>query len=286
MLERENMKKKIIIITSIVVGVLLLLALGLFLFFFLRGNSKITITFDSNGGSKVESITIKKGQQASLPIPTKEGYGFEGWYDKDGKMINLYWTKFLTKDTTLKAKWTDSEGEKITITFDTDGGTPVESMEIVKGSQIDLPVTSKDGFTFEGWYDDVTEINKESISNITKDTTLKAKWSEVKKDDKTMTITFDANGGKVSGNNSKTSQMVVKCTDNSYTVDGLPTASKDGYTFVSWGDKNGKVILTGAKLTCENITLYANYEKKETKVENGFAKVEMVQTQIINVNYI
>ena len=82
-----------------------------------------------------------------------------------------------------------------------------------------------------------------------------------------MTIYFDSKDGKISGNNSKTSQTVVKCTNDSYTVEGLPTATKDGYEFVSWADKNGKVILSGAKLSCEDIKLYANWNKKETKTE-------------------
>ena len=78
MLEREIMKKKIIIIASIVTGVLLLLALGIFLFFFFRGNSKITITFDPNGGTKVNSIVFKKGETVELPTTTREGYDFVG----------------------------------------------------------------------------------------------------------------------------------------------------------------------------------------------------------------
>lgn len=42
---------------------------------------KYTATFDSNGGSTVESITKKYGEKlGTLPTPTKDGYIFDGWY--------------------------------------------------------------------------------------------------------------------------------------------------------------------------------------------------------------
>ena len=46
-----------------------------------------TITFDSDGGSYVESIRIHDGETTLAPsmAPEKEGYRFTGWYKKDGK---------------------------------------------------------------------------------------------------------------------------------------------------------------------------------------------------------
>ena len=72
--EGKNNKKKVGIIISIVVGVLLIL--GLVLFFVLRGQ-KITITFDSDGGTGVEVQKIRKGSTITLPESTKEGFTLE-----------------------------------------------------------------------------------------------------------------------------------------------------------------------------------------------------------------
>lgn len=64
---------------------------------------EITIKFDSDGGSEVNDMNIKKGESIVVPIPAKEGYKFEGWYDGDTRVDSS--TKF-DKDVTLVAKWT------------------------------------------------------------------------------------------------------------------------------------------------------------------------------------
>ncbi len=72
-------------------------------------NQKFTVTFDSNGGSKVESITVKKGETITKPEdPTKENYNFVGWYLDDEPFD---FTSKITKNITLKAKWS-SESEE------------------------------------------------------------------------------------------------------------------------------------------------------------------------------
>ena len=62
-----------------------------------------TVKFDSNGGSKVSSQTIKEGGVATKPSnPTKEGYNFSAW-TLNGSTYSFS-TK-VTKDITLTAKW-------------------------------------------------------------------------------------------------------------------------------------------------------------------------------------
>lgn len=71
----------------------------------------ITITFDSNGGSKVNSITINKGVELTLPEePTKDGYKFVTWEDKNG--VPVYNKVLLDESITLYAKWDEVE-EKV-----------------------------------------------------------------------------------------------------------------------------------------------------------------------------
>lgn len=48
----------------------------------------IKVSFDSNGGTQMESLTIEKGSKLVLPkSPTKEGYIFKNWKDKEGNII-------------------------------------------------------------------------------------------------------------------------------------------------------------------------------------------------------
>ena len=71
----------------------------------------ITITFDTKGGSKIDSITIGKETELILPKePTRDGYAFKGWVDK--KETPIYNKVLLAEDTTLYAVWEKEENKK------------------------------------------------------------------------------------------------------------------------------------------------------------------------------
>ena len=66
--------------------------------------NQYTITFDTNGGSAVASITQDYGTQITAPADlTREGYTFAGWYLGDTKYD---FAAPVTGDMTLTAKWT------------------------------------------------------------------------------------------------------------------------------------------------------------------------------------
>lgn len=61
------------------------------------------VVFDSDGGSKVDTQLISPGESASKPTnPVKDGYTFEGWFNGDALFD---FSKKISQDTTLKAKW-------------------------------------------------------------------------------------------------------------------------------------------------------------------------------------
>ncbi len=67
------------------------------------------VTFDSNGGSAIDSQFVLNGDNLVLdkiPDPTKPGYTFAGWYNGEEKVENG--TK-VTAPMTLKAHWNPSE---------------------------------------------------------------------------------------------------------------------------------------------------------------------------------
>ena len=71
----------------------------------------ITITFDTKGGSKIDSITIGKDTELTFPKePTRDGYVFKGWVDKNETPI--YNKVLLAEDTILYAVWEKVENKK------------------------------------------------------------------------------------------------------------------------------------------------------------------------------
>lgn len=83
---------------------------------------------------------------------------------------------------------TETETEKYTVTFDANGGTLTgnATVEVEEGAKITgAPTASKDGFTFDGWFDAATGGNKIDLSSytVTKDVTLYAQYIEDKEPD-------------------------------------------------------------------------------------------------------
>ena len=138
----------------------------------------ITITFDTKGGSKIDSITIGKDTELALPKePTRDSYVFKGWVDKNETPI--YDKVLLAEDTTLYAVWEkDATSNKITITFDTKGGSKIESITISKDTELTLPKEpTRDGYIFKGWVDkNETPIYDKVL--LAEDTTLYAVWEK------------------------------------------------------------------------------------------------------------
>ena len=65
-----------------------------------------TITFDTQGGSEVKSITIAEGETITLPSnPTKEGSVFDGWYLDSSYTQAFDSTKRIDSNMVLYAKW-------------------------------------------------------------------------------------------------------------------------------------------------------------------------------------
>lgn len=62
-----------------------------------------TITFNSNGGSAVESILVEENDLITKPVdPTRDGYNFMGWYVNNEKFD---FSTPVTKNIILVAKW-------------------------------------------------------------------------------------------------------------------------------------------------------------------------------------
>lgn len=91
-----------------------------------------TVTFESNGGSKVESIKVEHGKRVIIYTePTKEKYIFAGWYSDEGLSLKYDFSTPVTADIILFAKWD-------------------QDADIDKISSIPVPFSFRDGPNEEG----------------------------------------------------------------------------------------------------------------------------------------
>lgn len=183
--KNETKKIKLIVLT-----LLLLIIIGAISFCIWFFNRKFEITFDLNNGTKSDVVLVKYNKtidDEDIKGKDKLGEKFIGWFlvvgQKDGKDVladkPFDFSTEIKENIKLKAVY---EGivEKITIKFDTKGGSKISPITINKGEVLILPKnpTLKENI-FKGWVDK----NEKPIYNkalLAEDTTLYAKWEKVK----------------------------------------------------------------------------------------------------------
>ena len=183
-----------------------------------------TITFDSNGGSPVASITQAFGSAVTAPVdPTRAGYTFAGWDPAVPATMPL-------NGANLTALWTAND---YTITFDSAGGTAVASITQAFGSAITAPADpTRAGYTFAGWIPAVP------VTMPLGGAALTALW--IAND---YTITFDSNGGSAVAS-------ITLPYGSAVTAPADPTRA--GYTFSGWDPAVPATMpLGGAALTAQ-----------------------------------
>ena len=75
----------------------------------------VTVSFDTKGGTEIDSIVVKYGETLTRPEePKKSGYEFSGWHkDAEGTQEWDFETDTVVEDTTLYAKWTEKANPTI-----------------------------------------------------------------------------------------------------------------------------------------------------------------------------
>lgn len=138
-----------------------------------------TVTFMKDAETLFDTSVVKKGNTVGVPAePTNDGYSFAGWYT-DVKCTTAYdFNLPVNTDITLYAKWL----AKYTVSFDTDGGSTVESQTVVTGNKATKPTSTptKKGYNFVGWYTDNTYTTEFDFENtiIIDNTTIYAKFED------------------------------------------------------------------------------------------------------------
>ncbi len=211
-----------------------------------------TVTFDSNGGTRIPQLReIKTNSKIAEPVtPTKGSIAFEGWFKEAS--LTTPWdfdTDVVTEDITLYAKWDEIIHD---VHFDSKGGTAIDSQRIVDQELVVKPSDPTYlGHTFEGWYLDQSYTTQyDFTSPVSNGLTLYAKWNKIPVN---YTVTFDSKGGSLVD-----AQSVLAGTTASVPND--PTQS--GYTFGGWfSDETYSLSYDFTTPVNDNLTLFAKWDK-------------------------
>ncbi|MBR2547296.1 MAG: InlB B-repeat-containing protein [Eubacterium sp.] len=211
-----------------------------------------SVSFDSDGGSHVDTQTVQQDGKATKPdpAPTKLGYTFDKW-TLDG--VEFDFDTPIGNAITLKAVW---KVNQYTITFNTNGGDPITPDHIVAdyGASVTMPTdVTREHYTFKGWDKEYTTMPAENV-------TVNALWEP-----KTYKLKLDPAGGTFESTGA-TDPIVIQ---DIYGAEiKAETPSRYGYDFTGWKKQNGEDSLpkympdTGE----DGVTYVAQWKEKPVKV--------------------
>ena len=210
-----------------------------------------TITFETDGGTKIEPIQTVSDTIEMPKDPIKFRHEFGGWFSDEDCSIPFDGTG-ITGDMTVYAKWTYAHE----ISFETNGGEAIDPIYTVNGVE-SVPDAVRVGYRFDGWFTDEKLTNKFDCTNVTEDIKVYAAWT------RKHVVSFETFGGE---------PIDVVYTLEDLDVDKLPKAVKPGFGFEGWfTDKDLTVEFDGKNIT-EDIILYAKYSNVlfHEDFENGY----------------
>ena len=232
-----------------------------------------TATFNGNGGGTPSPSTITKKYNTALgtlPICTRTGYTFLGWYTASSGGTKISTTTVVTKDITYYAQWSINS---YTLTFNPNGGTVTQTSKNLEYNSAygTLPTPTRASnaqytYTFAGWYTAATGGTQVTTATkmAAKDTTVYAHWTS---NIRSYTVSYQTTYGTLN----KTSQSVAYNSKGSCTLTIPDNTAEFTYTFVGWYTAaNGGGTKVGSELTLETpaikgtVTYYA-YVTRSTK---------------------
>ena len=251
------------------------------------GNLCTTITLNPNGGTLPE-FSLVAG--VALPIPSKTGYTFAGWYENpefSGTPVTDIPTD-STENLNFYAKWT---ANTYTVTFDANGGSVSQTSAVtVAGKLTSLPTPTYNGYNFLGWYtqkDGGDEVTTNTV--FTKDTTIYAHWQnipvtnlELNKDSLTLQEkSSDILTATVKPDNATNKDVIWESSDTSIATvseDGTVTAISAGTATITATAQDGSEVSASCKLTVKHGNMILTPQKDATCTEEGNIEYWMCKT--------
>lgn len=234
---------------SIALGVVCLL-MGLFICSCMSTKTMYTIHYTTYSDVDMESTSIASGEILKEPSITKEGYNFLGWYDDPSFETKHDFSKPITKDYYLYARW--EKIKKVSISFYLEFDSLYLSKEVyvhTKLSLVDLTTPTKEGYDFIGWSLEEHGEVVPSDYEITEDSTFFAQWSQY------FSVSFM---------NGSTLVTIDKVTSGK-TVSKHDDLVKEGYEFDNWySDENFTEVFDFSKPITQDTILYAHFLKQFT----------------------
>lgn len=218
---------------------------------------KYEITLDAGGGSfitpdgaeTVYTYVLEYGQTFSLPLCTREGYAFLGWFDEGGNEVEEI-TSINIKNMTLTASWLQT-GVEYRIEYILDGGTMTAPNPDAALSDVSAPLPEpvREGYVFLGWYDNSGGIGEPYLCTPfgrMDDLTLYALWQEVKVSGSAEFFDYEKTSGEVTiteytGPTGENVDVVIPSV-----IDGLPVTQIGSDTVAQHGANMVRYSIFGA----------------------------------------
>lgn len=139
------------------------------------GATTYKVTFDTDGGSAVETQTVKEGEKAVRPAePTKDGFVFDNWYTaKTGGEI-FDFDVAVTGDVTVYARWNSTSAQTVSFRVNYVAAEGLDtsfnkSETVTLAVGADLPAPSYDYLQARGYYTDQAMSTAFSGTKVTED---------------------------------------------------------------------------------------------------------------------
>ncbi|NLK12617.1 MAG: InlB B-repeat-containing protein, partial [Candidatus Phytoplasma sp.] len=268
----DDIKRKIISLLSVLLVALTLIGCQ-------EKDIKYTVTFDSNGGSLVSPIEVKKGDKVGKPDdPTKENYDFENWYeDVELQKKWEFETRAVESNLTLYAKWTKKTSvndEEFTVVFNLGYDELKLANQIVKKGQVvnEPSDPERNGYEFLGWF--IGETKYDFTKVVESNLVLTAKWRNKDLEAEEFTVIFDLGyDGLI---------LDEKSVFSGNTVDKPADPGRNGYEFLGWFLGNSIYLFDEA--VTKDIVLVAQWKNDQGPVipeekiiyEHNFQEDELV----------
>ena len=223
---------------------------------------EVTLTLDPGEGKLSGDNTLILTYDRALgelPIPTRGGYTFLGWHlnSLKGAIITAETICKLVEGATAYAEYTPNLYE---VELDTNGGDALDhstQMGTFDAPYGTLPIPTRPGHTFLGWFDDEgNEVTADTILSTSSNHTLTAHWQANR-----YTVTLDVNGGKA-----LEGEVSYEATFGQ-PYGELPTPQRSGYNFLGWftGAKDGVLVTKDTAVSiASDHTLYAHWRVRSS----------------------
>lgn len=184
-----------------------------------------------------------------------------------GNNFKSYFEHYMTHK--KSEPWRDGSPIKYKVKFVSEGKL-IKTTEASYGRSATAPNVKKSGYVLAGW--------DKNFDDVTSDMTVNAQWKAA-----SYTITYDANGGKISKSNKSVTYLEK--------YGNLDTPTRNGYTFDGWytSATGGVQITSESKVEItKDITIYAHWKANSYDVTydaNGGSVNETGKSVVMSEKY-